>query len=200
MKRMIIIISIATVLILTFFFMSYATNRKTERQQYNLVKKENGFEIRFYPRAIMATVLSEKTGEERDANPNFRRLAGYIFGGNKHNQKIAMTAPVYMEQDSEKNKMSFVLPSSYKIADLPDPNDSTINLHYSEEGYFAALRFGGFANTGKIRAKEQELKELLTKAGYSTTGSFKYLGYNAPWDIINHENDVIVMISYNDHQ
>ena len=177
--------------------MSYATNRKTERQQYNVVKKENGFEIRFYPRAIMATVLSEKTGDKRDANPNFRRLAGYIFGGNKQNQKIAMTAPVYMEQSSDKNKMSFVLPSSYKIADLPDPNDTTINIHYSEEGYFAVLCFGGFAGAGRIKAKEGELKELLLKDGYTITGTFKYLGYNAPWGIINRENDIIVKVSYN---
>ncbi len=197
MKRMVLFICIASLTLVLFVYMSKATNRKTERQQYTVVKEENGFEIRFYPKAIMATVLSEKTGEDRDANHNFRRLASYIFGGNKRDQKIAMTTPVYMEQDSDKNKMSFVLPAAYKMTDLPDPKDSSINIHYSEEGYFAALSFGGFVGSKKIKDKEYDLMNLLTKAGYTPTGNFTYLGYNAPWDIINRENDIIVRIRYN---
>jgi hypothetical protein len=107
-----------------------------------------------------------------------------------------MTAPVYMEQENGKNKMSFVLPSKYKINDLPQPNDSSINIHLSEDGYYAALRFGGYAGDEKIKAKELELQELLKTKGYIVIGTYKYLGYNAPWDIINRENDIIVKIVY----
>jgi len=191
------IITIVVILFFTlFFYMSYAANRKVERQPYDLVKIEDGFEIRFYPKAIMATVSKPRQGEERGANQNFRTLAVYIFGGNKTEKKIAMTAPVYMERDTETNKMSFVLPSGYKMADLPDPNDTSIKLHYSDEGYYAALPFGGFAGESKIKRKEEELKQLLHKKGYEEVGSYNYLGYNAPWDIINRENDIIVKINY----
>ena len=34
---------------------------KTEKQAYRVVKKEAGFEIRFYPPATMATVYSKAT-------------------------------------------------------------------------------------------------------------------------------------------
>lgn len=197
MKVMSTIVIIAIVLFTLFAYMSYASNKKVERQKYDLIKNENGFEIRFYPKAIMASVSSVKNGNEKNANQNFRRLAGYIFGSNKEDKKIAMTAPVYMERDAAANKMSFVLPSGYNMNDLPHPNDSTITLHYSDEGHYAALRFGGFASEDKIAGKENELKELLKNSGYEAVGSFNYLGYNAPWDIINRENEIIVKIKYN---
>jgi hypothetical protein len=190
------IIIIAIILFTLFAYMSYASNKKVERQKYDLVKKENGFEIRFYPKAIMASVSSVRHGDDKDANGNFRKLAGYIFGGNNGEKKIAMTAPVYMERDTTANKMSFVLPSGYKMTDLPNPNDSNITIHYSDEGFYAALSFSGFAGENTIRNKEAELKKLLHKAGYEINGNFNYLGYNAPWELINRENDIIVRISY----
>jgi hypothetical protein len=196
MKVTLVVLIIIFILFILFAYMSHAANRKVERQQFELVKNEDGFEIRFYSKAIMATVSNPRLGEERGANQNFRTLAGYIFGGNKTEKKIAMTAPVYMERDTNANKMSFVLPSAYKMTDLPDPNDTSIKLHYSDEGYYAALRFGGFAGETKIRRKEEELKQLLYKKGYEVTGSYIYLGYNAPWEIINRENEIIVKVNY----
>ena len=198
MRIMYTIVIVVIVLLTLFFYMAYATNKKVERQKYDVVKNENGFEIRFYPKVIMASVTSIRQGNEN--NNNFRRLASYIFGGNKEKAKIAMTAPVYMERANHESNMSFVLPSGYNMNDLPHPNDSTISLHYSEEGYYAALRFSGFASESKITKKEHTLKELLNKAGYEAQGNYYYLGYNAPWDIINRENDIIVRIKYDSAQ
>ncbi len=191
---MLLVIFIAFLL---FSYAAYAASKKVERQHYDIVKTEDGFEVRLYPRSIMASVSTRREGEERGANQNFRTLAGYIFGGNKEAKKIAMTAPVYMERDTSANTMSFVLPTGYNMTDLPTPSDTSIKLHYSDEGYYAALRFGGFAGDKKIMRKEAELKDLLKKKGYEVTGSYKYLGYNAPWDIIKRENEIIVSIRYN---
>jgi len=196
MKVLSVIAVVVFILLITFAYMSYAANKKVERQHYDVVKKEDGFEVRFYPKALMASVSRQRQGDERGANQNFRTLAGYIFGGNQTKKKIAMTAPVYMERDTDANKMSFVLPAGYTMTDLPDPNDTSIKLHYSDEGYYAALSFGGFAGEEKIRRKESELKELLHKKGYEVIGSYSYLGYNAPWDIFNRENDIIVKVNY----
>jgi len=196
MKIALIIVIIAAICLFSFSYMTWAANKKVERQKYNIVKREKGFEIRFYPKAIMASVSAKRFDDGNDANTNFRRLAGYIFGGNRQEKKIAMTAPVYMEKDSNENRMSFVLPSEYKISDLPDPNDPSINIHYSDEGYFACLSFSGFASTKRIEEKENQLGNLMEQQGYKVTGKFTYLGYNAPWDIINRENDIIVKIDY----
>ena len=190
---------VIVVLAIVYSAVTYDANRKVERQKYRLVKSANGFEIRFYPKAIMATVTSKGDSYMGHSNSHFRTLAGYIFGGNKSSQKISMTAPVHMETDSSMNRMSFVMPSGYNLDKLPAPNDSLVNLHYSQEGYYAVLKFGGFANEHKIDKKIEELQKSLSTLGYRTIGSYSYLGYNAPWDIIGRENEIIVQIQYSEY-
>ena len=177
---------------------TYAANRKVERQKYLLVKSMYGIEIRFYPKAIMATVTSKGESYMGNSNNHFRTLAGYIFGGNKSSEKISMTAPVHMDKDSTGNKMSFVMPSQYSMDKLPQPNDRVVNIHYSQEGYFAVLKFGGFANEHKIEKKIDELKSTINRLCFKTLGEYSYLGYNAPWDIIGRENEIIVQIAYSE--
>jgi hypothetical protein len=196
MKLALMVTLVVGICLLAFTYVTWAANKKVERQKYRLIKKEKGFEIRFYPKAIMATLSTVRANNGNDANSNFRTLAGYIFGGNKEEQKIAMTAPVHMEKDSNDNRMSFVLPAQYQISELPHPNDSSVKIHYSDEGYYACLAFGGFANEHKIKHKEEELKEMLGNAGYTITGHFSYLAYNAPWELINRENEIIVKVNY----
>ena len=66
-----------------------------EEQKYNVLKTFDNVQIREYDPVIYASV----TVNERN-NSLFRILAGYIFGGNNTNQKIAMTAPVHMHQNN----------------------------------------------------------------------------------------------------
>jgi len=196
MKAGMITILVLIILLTAVSMAVHAYNNHVERQKYTVSRIEKGFEIRFYPKALMATVVTPLNKDNNVRNNNFRRLAGYIFGGNKESKTFAMTAPVHMEQDAHTSKMSFVLPSGTQLNDLPNPNDSSVKFNYSDEGYYGALRFGGFSSEKRIRRKEAELKAMLLKAGYETIGNFTYLGYNAPWDIINRENDIIVKIKY----
>ena len=69
-----------------------------ETQKYDVVLKENNFEIRYYPPAIKAKVLSEN-----GSNKNFMKLFKYISGNNSNNEKIAMTTPVYLSNENETN-------------------------------------------------------------------------------------------------
>jgi hypothetical protein len=183
-------------IIICYSLVTYAANKKVERQKYKLVKSIDNIEIRFYPKAVMATVISSNYSYTGNSSNSFRTLAGYIFGGNKSSEKISMTAPVHMELDTAGNSMSFVMPSEYNMSLLPKPNDANINLHYSQEGYYAVLKFGGFANEHKIENKIKELKSAIDKLGYKTIGTYSYLGYNAPWDIIGRENEITVQIAY----
>lgn len=193
LKVLVVIIIIVAV---TYSALTYAANRKVERQQYRLVKKIDNAEIRFYPKTVMATVSSRGDSYMGNSSNHFRTLAGYIFGGNKSSQKIAMTAPVHMEKDSAGNTMSFVMPSGYDITNLPQPNDNSVDIHYSEEGYFAAIKFGGYANEHKINTNIDQLKQVLADHGLKAIGSYSYLGYNSPWDVIGRENEIIVQIAY----
>jgi hypothetical protein len=61
---------------------------------FTLEIHEDAFDVRRYPARVVTE--TRVTGGSFDAagNEGFRRLAGYIFGGNRIRQTIAMTAPV----------------------------------------------------------------------------------------------------------
>ena len=70
---------------------------KTEKQAYRVVKKEAGFEIRFYPSATMATVYSKASSYKSVSSSGFSKLAKFIFGGNQERESISMTAPAILQ-------------------------------------------------------------------------------------------------------
>lgn len=189
---------IIILLVVVYSTITYAANRKVERQKYRRVKTMPGIEIRFYPKAIMATVTSKGASYMGNSSNHFRTLAGYIFGSNKASEKISMTAPVHMDIDSTGSKMSFVMPSNYSMDKLPQPNSNEVNLHYSQEGYFAVLEFGGFANEQKIQEKIEELQSSIAQQNFKVLSGYSYLGYNSPWDVIARRNEIIVQISYSE--
>lgn len=102
------------------------TAAQTEKQKYRIVQSEKEFEIRFYPSATLATVYSSANSYRELSGSGFRRLAGYIFGGNESDTKIAMTSPVHMDINDSKSSMSFVMPDEYEMENLPKPNDSEV--------------------------------------------------------------------------
>ncbi len=191
-----IVLLVSLSVLILYSALTYAANSKVERQKYRLVKTINDVEFRFYPKVIMASVASGEATYMGNSSNHFRTLAGYIFGGNKKDEKIAMTAPVHMAQNDKGSEMSFVMPGVYDMDKLPQPKDSLVKLHYSVEGYYAALKFGGYANENRVTHKIEELKNALAEMGYTTIGSYTYLGYNAPWDVINRENEIIVQIEF----
>ena len=74
--------------------------------EYNLLHKENSIEIRDYPKYVIAKTSVLKLSESD--NNMFRTLAGYIFGGNKANQSIPMTAPVITRENNNYSEMIFL--------------------------------------------------------------------------------------------
>jgi hypothetical protein len=126
---------------------------------------------------------------DENSSMGFRRVAGYIFGGNEKGQKIAMTSPVMMEM-GEQTEVSFVMPNQYEMDALPNPNNPQVKIAKQEERTLAVLRFGGYTNDEKIAQKAQELKSLLLKEGITFENHLIYMGYNAPWDFIGRRNEV----------
>jgi hypothetical protein len=171
----------------------------TEEPKYSVVDKREGFEIRQYDPVVVAETLVE--GEfGGGGNEGFRRLAGYIFGGNDGDRKIAMTAPVALERGGSREGtkiamtapvaqqpsgkgwlVSFTLPAEYKLTALPKPNDSRVTLREIPARRIAAVTFSGTWGPDRFEANEKDLREKVAAAGLTPAGPAIYARYNPPW-------------------
>ena len=189
--RKLLIPTAALLLIQSFTTMAFAA---TEKQKYRVVRSEKEFEIRFYPSAILVTVYSDARSYKELATPGFRRLAGYIFGGNESETRISMTSPVHMDMNIA--SMSFVMPSSYSEENLPKPDDPSVKIERTDDVYVAAIRFGGYASDSDISNYSEKLKALLSVNGIRWYGNFRFLGYNPPFRLIGRKNEIIVNVEW----
>lgn len=174
MKTVYIIIAI--IIALVVISQIYLITAKTETQAYRVLKTEDNFEIRLYPSATIATVSMNANSYKELSNPGFKKLAGYIFGGNEDNKTIAMTTPVHMDINDSTAKMSFVMPSEYHKNNLPTPNDSSVQISKSPEEYIAVLQFGGYADDEKIKKYAKRLENDLKLKNIEYFGNFRFLG------------------------
>ena len=195
MKLYYLLFALAIIFIVFQSFRKFSAST-IETQKYRVVKKEHGFEVRFYPKATFATIRSSGANYKQVASSGFRKLAGYIFGGNNQNKSIAMTAPVRMEMSEKGSAMSFVMPEKYDMASLPKPNDATVEIKQSEEVYAAVIAFGGYANDEKIDDYKNKLVALLQKKNIKIIGNFNFLGYNAPYQFIGRKNEISIPIEW----
>jgi hypothetical protein len=185
-----IIGTLALVLLITQAFILKSSS-KIEQHKYSVIKTYDSFEVRRYAKALFSSVkLNEKSYEEVSGK-GFRVLAGYIFGNNVGNEKIAMTSPVAMEI-GDSSKMSFMVPAGYSLGNLPKPTDNKIYFEVKEEAIMAAIQFSGWASDEKIEEYKNKLIGELAKNQIQFTGSFTYLGYNPPYEIFNRRNEIVV--------
>jgi hypothetical protein len=190
-----IVLILVGIFLITQAFTAVSTAR-TEQQRYTVLQQLGELEIRHYPAALMATVESADTSFRGASNGSFRRLAGYIFGGNEQAKSIPMTAPVHMEQAPEGSRMRFVMPSSFTPDSMPRPNDPGVMLHTSEEEFLAALRFSGFGSDERIAEHRALLLSACEAEGLKVLGSVRYLGYDPPWQMVGRRNEVVVRIAW----
>jgi hypothetical protein len=172
---------------------------KTEEQKYTLVKKYRFFEIRFYPSATLATISSTARTYKDLSGPGFRKLAGYIFGGNESNTKISMTAPVQMDINDSASTMSFVMPSGYTKENLPKPDDPGVSIINTADEYVAVIRFGGYASDKDLKYYSGKLQDLLKENGISSYGNYRFLGYNPPFQFFGRRNEIIVAVDWKEN-
>lgn len=166
-------------------------------QPYKVIKTLPGAEIRYYPSAVLATVISSAQSFREVGNQGFRQLANYIFGGNREKKKMAMTAPVHMRLSQQGSSMSFVMSPDIPIQKLPTPLQSNIKLETSPAEYAAAIKFGGYASDKDVRTYSDKLDTILQQQGIRHLGNFRYLGYDAPYRFFGRRNEVIVTVQWN---
>lgn len=190
MKLWAIIAIVASVILIGFIFYSFKV-KDIEMPKYRVIKQLGEVEIREYPSLILAQTSLKKSDYDQEGSNGFRTVAGYIFGGNQSQQKIAMTAPVIMSM-GDSASMSFVMPSEYNMQDLPTPSNNQVKLIQESPKILAAIRFGGYSSTEKIQKYAEQLYAELKKNNLETRGELLYMGYNAPWDVTNRRNEVAI--------
>ena len=168
----------------------------TEEPQFTVERRIGDVEIRRYgPRIAAETTID--ADEEASRNEGFRRLAGYIFGGNTAKTKIAMTAPV--AQQSEKIAMTapvaaqrdaggkwvirFFMPSEHSLDSLPIPNDDRVRLVSVAPERVAVLRYAGLPNPRAVAAKAEELLKTLRDNKIEPAGDPLSWFYDPPWTL-----------------
>ena len=169
---------------------------KTEEQKYSIIQRYKDFEIRFYPSATIATINSNAKTYRELSGPGFRKLAGYIFGGNEANKKISMTSPVQMDINDSVSTMSFIMPSAYTKENLPKPNDPNVQLKNTADEYVAVIKFGGYASDKELKFYSEKLQNLLKENSIRSQGNYRFLGYNPPFQFIGRRNEIIVSVEW----
>ena len=143
---------ILIILLMLFNSSSYET------QKYELIMSEDEFEIRFYPAALKAKVIST-----RNANGNFYKLFQFISGNNSKGEKIEMTTPVYMKEDNKGAMMEFVLPSTLNENNASQPLSQDVELYMDQGGIYASVSYGGYSNNSKRNKYTSQLNNKLEK-------------------------------------
>ena len=165
--------------------------RNIETYPYVVKKKYQQVEIRSYETTLFTSVRLSTKGYKNSASQGFSILAGYIFGNNERNEKIAMTSPVSMSLEDTMTMM-FMVPKKFKKDMLPKPNQTGIEFTQEPAKILAAITFSGWANDIKIEKYKQDLKAVLDAEGIKYTNQFYFFGYNAPYEVFNRKNEVIV--------
>jgi len=181
----------------------------TAEPPFTVERSFGGVEIRRYESRIAAETTID-ADEERARSEGFRRLAGYIFGGNTTKTKIAMTAPV-SQQQSEKIAMTapvaaqrdasgkwvirFFMPAEHTMDTLPTPNDDRVRLVTVPAERVAVLRFSGTASLDAIASRTDELLNTLRDNNIKTKGTPFTWFYDPPWTLpFRRRNEVVVSL------
>ncbi len=166
-----------------------------EQPTYAIVQQLDRIEVREYAPYVVAEVVVPGPADEA-GNQGFRILAGYIFGKNKGERKIAMTAPVTQAATPVKIEMTapvaqtaadggfavqFMMPAQFTLDTLPEPIDPAIRLKSVPGGRFAVIRYSGFWSQSNFDQHLLALRQAAEAAGLRTTGEPIWSRYDPPW-------------------
>ena len=165
-------------------------SQKYETHSYKTMLSEDNFEIREYDPVMKARAYSN-TG-----NNNFMKLFRYISGNNEKNQKIPMTTPVYMKDDSNGSMMEFVLPSTLNENNTSQPLSNDVELYMDKGGVYASITYSGYSNNKKRNKYTSQLNKKLEKMNIDKIGDFVHVSYDSPYKFYNRRNEVIIKVKY----
>ncbi len=194
-----------------------------EEAPYDVVRTDRQFEIRDYaPLVVAQTMVPAEV--KNPGNVAFRSLFRYISGDNEASQKIAMTAPVIFDSNTnddaesvkdtgEKIAMTapvvsekienfwryqFVLPANMTIETAPKPLNPDVSLSAIAARQVATLRYSGRATEKAQTRNAQLLLQWIEAQGLKAQSAIRWAGYNAPWTLPPfRRNEVLIDIENN---
>lgn len=168
---------------------------RVEEPSYAVELASDPFELRRYDTRVVAE--TQVSGDFAEAgNEGFRRLAGYIFGKNERDSKIAMTAPVGQSEAGTKIAMtapvgqtetasgftvSFTMPAGSTLANLPKPLDERVSLRELAPARVAVVRFRGRWSSERMAERTEALRGWLAEQGLSAAGEPEVNRYDPPF-------------------
>ena len=196
--------------ILLLLLTGATTAMATEEAPYTVIKTDNIFELREYAPQVLAEIIVDGDLEGAGSKA-FRPLFRYISGDNKSRGKIDMTAPVSQEQTGEKISMtapvsqqsvqgkwavSFMMPASYTMENLPTPDDPNIKLRQIPARRVAAVRYSGFWSEKKFLRYKQELENWIAANNLKIIGEPVWARYNPPFTLwFLRRNEILIPIA-----
>jgi len=166
-----------------------------EEPAYEITRRLGDVEVRQYAPYVAAEVLVAGSASEA-GNRAFRILAAYIFGNNRGERKLAMTAPVTQTVAPTTIPMTapvtqsaapggylvrFVLPRSVTLDTAPEPLDPRVTLRQVPASRVAVIRYSGFWSDGNYDKHLALLKGALRAADVAWSGEPVYSRYNSPF-------------------
>jgi hypothetical protein len=193
-----------------------------EEPSFKVTSKAGTFEIRQYAPMLVAETMVEGDMDEA-SNRGFRKIADYIFGNNQSAQsgnaaKIAMTAPVTLEPQSEKIAMTapvtmsaansdavmtasnkwrvhFVMPSQYTLANIPQPKNADVKLREIPGKIFAVNSYTGLNTQARVQSKTDELSAWVLAQKMKPLSSPQLSRYDPPWTLpMFRRNEIMIEI------
>ena len=169
---------------------------------YTVVQTTDVFEVRQYAPYLVAEVVVPGPVNEAGSQ-GFNLLGGYIFGKNKGERRLEMTAPVTQQAAPPATPpvklemtapvtqavtpggflVQFVMPKGYTLATLPDPLDARVKLREVPGNRVAVIRFSGSWSQSTYEEQLQKLRSALTAAGMATQGEPVSSRYNSPFSL-----------------
>ena len=180
------------------FVMSNA--HAVDEPTFTVVQKTDIFEVRQYAPYLVAEVIVPGPASEA-GNQGFSLLGGYIFGKNKGERKLEMTAPVTqtpVAPQAVKLEMTvpvtqtatpggflvqFVMPKGYTLATLPEPLDERVKLREMPGNRVAVIRFSGTWSQANYDERLTALRGALATANLATQGEAVLSRYNSPFSL-----------------
>lgn len=178
---MLYVIALILVGVVAYFGWKLTARGAYESAAYTVLESDGSFELREYPDLMLATTAMNVESQGNDGS--FGRLFGYISGQNEDNQKVAMTTPVFMEQQGgdADGQMGFVLPEKVAHQTVPQPTNENVRIQMRAGGQFAVLRFAGRLNDDSQAQAAAKLRKWMEERGLTGTNAPEFAGYDPPW-------------------
>ena len=171
--------------------------RAVEEAKYNVLREEDGFELREYePHILAETTVDGKF--EYSGNEAFGLLFKYISGNNKQQQKVAMTSPVGQQKQDGKWVVSFMMPALFTLEMTPVPKGPNVSIREVPARLIAAVRYSGFWSENSYRLNLAKLQNWIANNRLTPLGEPIGARYNPPimpWFLRRNEILVLVLSS-----